>query len=121
MRVETNPVPATGEQVLAAGAGSTLDSFLGRVHAGGDLASLCAALVSAFRDRPLPSSAVFFGEVGLAGEVRRVSRPEARIGEAAKLGFERVFAPPGAASATPDRGKPEVQEIRDLAALLDAV
>jgi DNA repair protein RadA/Sms len=81
-----------------------------------DLA-LVAALVSAFRDRPLPVDAVFFGEVGLAGEVRRVSRPEARLGEAAKLGFKRAFAPPGA-KAPAKSGKLAVTEVRDLAGLL---
>jgi len=33
------------------------------------------------------------GEVGLTGEVRRVSRIEQRVQEAAKLGFERVILP----------------------------
>jgi len=57
-----------------------------------DLA-IVAALLSAFRDRPLPAQAVFFGEVGLAGEVRAVSRPEARLAEARKLGFTAAYAP----------------------------
>ena len=85
-----------------------------------DLA-LVAALVSAFRDRPLPATAVFFGEVGLAGEVRRVSRPDARLGEAAKLGFDRAYAPPGATTAALDDSRLEVTEVRDLASLLDGI
>ncbi|MDF1554725.1 MAG: DNA repair protein RadA [Deferrisomatales bacterium] len=84
-----------------------------------DLA-LVAALASAFRDRPLPGTAVFFGEVGLAGEVRRVSRPDARLAEAAKLGFDRAYAPPGSAAAGPRGGKLQVTEVRDLRTLLDA-
>ena len=35
----------------------------------------------------------FIGEVGLTGEVRRVSRIEQRVQEAAKLGFKRVIIP----------------------------
>ena len=35
----------------------------------------------------------FIGEVGLTGEVRRVSRIEQRVIEAAKLGFKRAFIP----------------------------
>jgi DNA repair protein RadA/Sms len=61
-----------------------------------DLA-VVAALISAFQDRPLPQTAVFFGEVGLAGEIRSVSRPEARLAEARELGFTQAYVP---ASAT---------------------
>ena len=35
----------------------------------------------------------FAGEVGLTGEVRRVTRIEQRVNEAAKLGFKRIFIP----------------------------
>ena len=54
-----------------------------------DLA-VAAALVSSLLDRPVPPAAVIFGEVGLAGEVRAVSQPEARLQEAAKLGFDQA-------------------------------
>jgi DNA repair protein RadA/Sms len=36
---------------------------------------------------------VVIGEVGLTGEIRRVSRIEQRVQEAAKLGFKRVIIP----------------------------
>jgi DNA repair protein RadA/Sms len=36
---------------------------------------------------------VAIGEVGLTGEIRRVSRIEQRVNEAAKLGFKRVIIP----------------------------
>lgn len=55
-----------------------------------DLAA-AAALISSFADAPLPDSSVVFGEIGLSGEVRPVSQTEARLKEAAKLGFERAF------------------------------
>ena len=59
-----------------------------------DLA-VAAALLSSLSDRPLPPATVVFGEVGLAGEVRRVARAEQRLKEAAKLGFRRAIAPAG--------------------------
>ena len=57
-----------------------------------DLA-VVAAVLSSFSGRPLPASAVFFGEIGLLGEVRRVPAAPARLREAAALGFERVYLP----------------------------
>ena len=59
-----------------------------------DLA-LVGAIVSSFRDRPLPGRTVIFGEVGLAGEVRSVSFPQVRVKEAVNMGFERVVLPEG--------------------------
>lgn len=51
-----------------------------------DLA-VAAALVSALQGRPVPAETVFFGEIGLSGEIRAVSQPDQRLKEAAKLGF----------------------------------
>jgi DNA repair protein RadA/Sms len=54
----------------------------------------CAlALVSALTDRPVPDDLAVFGEVGLSGEIRRVTQAESRLKEAAKLGFRRALAP----------------------------
>jgi DNA repair protein RadA/Sms len=57
-----------------------------------DLAVLMAAL-SSFRDRPLPTDLIVFGEVGLAGEVRPVPNGEERLREAAKHGFKQAVVP----------------------------
>ncbi|MBM3483216.1 MAG: DNA repair protein RadA [Alphaproteobacteria bacterium] len=57
-----------------------------------DLA-VAAALVSAHADTALDGRAVWFGEIGLSGDVRPVSQAQARLKEAEKLGFERAFAP----------------------------
>ena len=54
---------------------------------------IVAALASSHLNRPVPQRTVLFGEVGLAGEVRAVSRPELRIKEAARLGFDRCLLP----------------------------
>ena len=59
-----------------------------------DLA-IAAALASSLLDRPVPEKTLVFGEVGLAGEVRAVVRPELRVLEAARLGFDRCFLPAG--------------------------
>ncbi|HAU28918.1 MAG TPA: DNA repair protein RadA [Rhodospirillaceae bacterium] len=62
------------------------------VEPAADLA-VAAALVSALSGVPVPREAVIFGEIGLAGEVRATSQAEARLKEAAKLGFTRAFVP----------------------------
>lgn len=56
-----------------------------------DLA-VCAAVVSAFKDEPVAADSVYVGEVGLAGEVRRVSQIEKRTKEAIQFGIQHVFA-----------------------------
>ncbi|MBN8204002.1 DNA repair protein RadA [Bacillus sp. NTK034] len=57
-----------------------------------DLA-IAVSIASSFRDKPTMATDCIIGEVGLTGEVRRVSRIEQRVQEAAKLGFERVILP----------------------------
>ena len=57
-----------------------------------DLA-LILALVSSFRDNPLPQDLVVFGEIGLSGELRPVPSGQERINEAAKHGFTRAIVP----------------------------
>jgi DNA repair protein RadA/Sms len=57
-----------------------------------DLA-VAAALASAASGRPTHAGAVYFGEVGLSGEVRQVAQADARLKEAQKLGFERATLP----------------------------
>jgi len=62
-----------------------------------DLA-VCAAMVSSLQNRPLDPHTLVLGEVGLAGEVRAVGQADARLAEAAKMGFTRVVMPKGSAS-----------------------
>lgn len=57
-----------------------------------DLAIL-VSIVSSFRDTAAKPMDCYIGEVGLTGEVRRVSRIEQRVQEAAKLGFKRAIIP----------------------------
>ncbi len=89
-----------------------------------DLAVMMAIL-SAFHERPMDADAAVFGEVGLTGEVRPVSNPEARAKEAAGLGFGRLVLPSGnaarvqkaarAARLAPANGREiELRPVRDL-------
>lgn len=57
-----------------------------------DLA-ICVAVVSSLRERAVAGHTVVFGEVGLAGELRAISKAAARLKEVAKLGFSRVVMP----------------------------
>ena len=58
-----------------------------------DLAAVMAILSNAF-DHPLPSDMVFFGEIGLSGEIRNVAASDLRLKEAKKLGFTKALVPP---------------------------
>lgn len=57
-----------------------------------DLA-VAISLVSSFKNKPVASDTIVFGEIGLIGEVRSVTQDKARILEAKKLGFNRVILP----------------------------
>ena len=54
---------------------------------------VAAAVASSYRERPVAPETVLIGEVGLGGELRRVTRAPARIREAAKLGFKQCILP----------------------------
>lgn len=86
-----------------------------------DLA-VAAALISSQTGIPAPRKAVFFGEVGLAGEVRNVAQPDLRLKEAAKLGFDQAVIPArarakGKAPNAPGLRLQEIAHIEDLVAL----
>lgn len=51
------------------------------------------AILSSFRNKPLPSDLITFGELGLAGEIRPVSGGQERLKEAAKHGFKKAIVP----------------------------
>ena len=63
-----------------------------------DLA-VAAARASAVINRPLPSTLVVFGEIGLAGDLRRVTGMDRRLSEAARLGFTQALVPVGCGTA----------------------
>ncbi|HET7816611.1 MAG TPA: magnesium chelatase domain-containing protein, partial [Sphingomicrobium sp.] len=81
-----------------------------------DLA-VAAALVSALAERPAPADCVMFGEVALSGEIRQAAHAGPRLKEAAKLGFERAWAPPGVKAADGIA----VAHFANLRSLVDAI
>lgn len=54
---------------------------------------IAMAVLSSYRGKPIDSSTVAFGEVGLSGEVRMVTMADVRVQEAAKLGFKTCIVP----------------------------
>src|ERR687893_127840 len=79
------------------------------VEPAADLA-LALAVTSAQRDVALPSDLVVIGEIGLAGEVRRVAGVQRRLAEAARLGFTRALVPPDSGTAPPGMRLTEVRD-----------
>lgn len=55
---------------------------------------IATAIVSSYKEKPVDSQTVVVGELGLAGEVRRVRKLRERLSEAAKLGYQRAVIPP---------------------------
>jgi DNA repair protein RadA/Sms len=84
-----------------------------------DLA-LILAVISSFRDRPLPRDLVVFGEVGLSGEIRPVPNGQERLREAVKHGFKRAIVPAGNAPKKAIRGM-EVIAVRKLTDAIEAL
>ncbi|HEU4858140.1 MAG TPA: DNA repair protein RadA, partial [Rhodanobacteraceae bacterium] len=79
------------------------------------------AVLSSFRDKPLPEKTVAFGEVGLSGEVRPVPNGEERLKEAAHHGFRRAIVPRANAPKKSARvGDMEVIGVERLGEAIDA-
>lgn len=83
-----------------------------------DLA-VVAAVASSLRNRPIRPGTAVFGEVGLAGEVRRAPQAALRLREAAQMGFTRVIVPDG--NIAPDEAPPgcELVLVRNVGEALD--
>jgi len=107
---------------LALGDQDVFVNVVGGVRVGetaADLAVLLAVL-SSFRNRPLPEHLIVFGEVGLSGELRPVPNGQERLHEAAKHGYQTAIIP---AANQPKKALRdlEVIAVSSLAQLLDAV
>jgi DNA repair protein RadA/Sms len=79
---------------------------------------LALSVVSNLSGVPLPDGTVVVGELGLAGEVRRVSQLERRLQEAARHGFTRALIPAGSRAGRPSGL--DVVEVRSLAEAIAA-
>ena len=106
---------------------SNLDTYLNVV--GGmridepacDLA-VCMALVSGLRDIPIDEKLIAFGEVGLSGEIRSISRVQTRVNEAARLGFTRCVLPQSSIKQiTKKPGSIELIGVKNLKQTLDLI
>ncbi len=89
------------------------------VEPAADLA-VAAALTSSLTGRPLAPRSAIIGELGLTGEIRRVSRLGARLREAARLGFESAVVPHGVTPDAETEGL-RLRAARDLAEALELV
>ncbi len=87
---------------------------------GADLA-IAAALISASTDQPTSAGMVYFGEVGLSGEIRQVAQAEARLKEAAKLGFDGACLPRRVARGGRALAAPEGLALHEIGHLSDLV
>ncbi|MGB1800640.1 MAG: DNA repair protein RadA [Gammaproteobacteria bacterium] len=54
---------------------------------------LLLAIVSSFKNKPLPNDMIMFGEIGLSGEIRPVQNGIERLNEAEKHGFKQALIP----------------------------
>lgn len=84
-----------------------------------DLA-VAAALVSSHRNRPVPQGVLVFGEVGLTGEVRRVSAPERRIMDGVNLGFTK-FVVPDSKIELPKDVRAQIVRVKTLEQAMSAI
>jgi DNA repair protein RadA/Sms len=75
---------------------------------------IALALTSSVRRRAIDPSLVAVGEIGLTGEIRRISRVEQRVEEAMRLGFKRVLVPDGNASRLELRDRSAVVPVGTL-------
>ena len=87
------------------------------VEPAADLA-LALAITSARRDVAIPPDVVVLGEIGLAGEVRRVTGVGRRLAEAARLGFTQALVPPDSGAGPAGM---KITEVRDIGVVLDAI
>ena len=84
-----------------------------------DLA-LALALASSRADASVPGDLVAVGEVGLAGEIRRVAGLQRRLAEAERMGFRRALVPIGSAALPSQAGQILVTEVPDVISAIAA-
>lgn len=82
---------------------------------------LVMAVVSSYLDRPLSSTMVAFGEVGLAGEVRSVVDTRRRMKEAVKLGFTQLLLPQKSTEPLASQDGVDFLAVRSIAEVYDYV
>ncbi len=105
---------------------SNLDAYINIVgglrldEPAADLA-VAVSLVSSLRDTAVSGDTICFGEIGLSGEIRGVARTEARILEAARLGFTRCVIPAANLKNIPQNTDIEVIGVKTLRQAIEAM
>lgn len=85
-----------------------------------DLA-VAVAIASSYKEKPTNPQEAFLGEIGLTGEIRRVTRIEQRINEAAKLGFTKIYVPKNSLQSIKIPNGIEVIGVATVGQVLNAV
>lgn len=79
---------------------------------------IALAIISSFKNKPVPAELIAAGEIGLGGEIRSVGQIEKRISEAEKLGFKKFLTPQLPAE---DIGKIKCLEIKNIQEAVEEV
>lgn len=82
---------------------------------------IIAAIVSSFKEAPIDSKTIFFGEVGLSGEVRAIAQGDARLKEAAKIGFKKAIIPKSSASRLKDNFGLIIAGVKDVEEVIENI
>ncbi|MDR4497048.1 MAG: DNA repair protein RadA [Candidatus Scalindua sp.] len=80
---------------------------------------IAIAIVSSFKDKEISNETVFFGELGLGGEVRGVDQFDTRIKEVEKLGFKNVIFPKGNIADVSESKSLKMYEVSSLREAID--
>jgi len=83
-----------------------------------DLSILCA-ISSSFMDKPIDENIVFIGEVGLAGEVRSISRLGHRLAEVKALGFSGAIVPSASMNEKINKSKLKIYPVTSVRQTFD--
>ena len=83
-----------------------------------DLSILCA-IASSFMDKPIDENIVFIGEIGLAGEVRSISRLGKRLAEVKALGFSGAIVPSASMNEKINKSKLKIYPVTSVRQTLD--
>ena len=84
-----------------------------------DLAAVIA-IVSSFRDKPVPGDMAAIGDVGLTGEIRSVNALNQRLSEVHRLGFTKCMIPSRGSKVTAPDGL-QLIRIKNIREALTAV
>ncbi len=76
---------------------------------------IALAVVSSYKNIPLPKDLVAIGEIGLTGEVRSISSIEKRVREAEKLGFKTCIIPQNSKNKLNYKGSMNIISVSNVA------